>query len=1040
MSIQINQIKGDVVELIFNPREEDLRVGQILTLMERTGQSQGLVVQIIEFRTVTYPALIQEQLQLAVETAQPLSSAAMEYLSKVAAEGSSEAMKNLKIAVAKIRNLIGQGWDLWDGWIPTRDVDINRTNDQEVFTHCVQNFGNRVTLGHTLQGVPFRIDGRNLEKVNIITGVKGSGKCVALGTLIPTHRGLMPIESLCPKWEFGWNRLSDPMWVQTPEGLREVGGFYAGGEQDTIRIHTRHGFSLEGTPEHPVWCRDRSGQSHWKTLGELTTDDYVAIQRHAPAFGAEDDLRRFRPTPPSRYNHTTCRPCLPQQLDEETGYLLGRLVGDGSAAYPAPSGRVDLTSGDPETHQAFEQWARRIGVSVSVARTKPVTRYLSNVVHREWLEFLGLPRVKSIDKAIPERILCASRPIVRAFLQGLFDMDGSAYSRGVEYSTSSFVLARQVHLLLLQFGIVARLRQHNRRCAWRVIMSGDNARKFFAEIGFRLPRKQKQQALFPAVGNTNVDIVPYFRAPISADMARALGSCRNYARGHATPSYVTLQRMAAVLPEAAEMLKEPPYFWDRIVKIERARAPVFDLHVPELHAFVANGIVSHNSHLSKVILLELINRGAPCIVFDINKEYIHLPPHRSDPLSRQIVERGIVHLKAGGNLKLSIRQFGLTPLTTMLTRYGLPEVSAMYFENRLARLLHEADAMERKGQAPPFIGIDQLIQMAEENEFGPSGDRSHSVVNGAIRSRLEALKNTGVFATRPDQAISFQEQYDAIRDGGALVVDISSMSNLARVGFVQAIIEMIKEICEQEIDRGTNRFPFLFFEEAHLYVYRHTIDYIVTRARHLGISSFFVTNMITGLDEAVLRQADNLFLLHLPFDDDVRHVGKSAFLDQESVAGFVRRLRHYHALVIGKATRMFPIIIRVDELKGINTAGETQYFFRSRPNQRRSSLPERSPSLPLAGDRGVSVEQVTQIWQQVVERVHQQRPLLGSFLAEGKLKEVRANEVRLTFSARQRLDAEMVKENRSLIEQELTRVLQTPMKLHVGGFSSADAS
>jgi hypothetical protein len=613
MSIQINQIKGDVVELIFNPREEDLRVGQILTLMERTGQSQGLVVQIIEFRTVTYPALIQEQLQLAVETAQPLSSAAMEYLSKVAAEGSSEALKNLKIAVAKIRNLIGQGWDLWDGWIPTRDVDINRTNDQEVFTHCVQNFGNRLTLGYTLQGVPFRIDGRNLEKVNIITGVKGSGK----------------------------------------------------------------------------------------------------------------------------------------------------------------------------------------------------------------------------------------------------------------------------------------------------------------------------------------------------------------------------------------------------------------------------------SYLAKVLLLELINRGAPCVVFDINKEYIHLPPHQTDPLSRQIVERGIVHLKAGGNLKLSIRQFGLTPLTTMLTRYGLPEVSAMYFENRLARLLHEADAMERKGQAPPFIGIDQLIQMAEENEFGPSGDRSHSVVNGAIRSRLEALKNTGVFATRPDQAISFQEQYDAIRDGGALVVDISSMSNLARVGFVQAIIEMIKEICEQEIDRGTNRFPFLFFEEAHLYVYRHTIDYIVTRARHLGISSFFVTNMITGLDEAVLRQADNLFLLHLPFDDDVRHVGKSAFLDQESVAGFVRRLRHYHALVIGKATRMFPIIIRVDELKGINTAGETQYFFRSRPNPRRSSLPERSPSLPFAGDRGVSVDQVTQMWPQVVERVHQQRPLLGSFLAEGTLKEVRANEVRLAFSPRQRIYAEMIEENKSLIEQELAQALQTPMKLFI---------
>jgi hypothetical protein len=36
---------------------------------------------------------------------------------------------------------------------------------------------------------------------------------------------------------------------------------------------------------------------------------------------------------------------------------------------------------------------------------------------------------------------------------------------------------------------------------------------------------------------------------------------------------------------------------------------------------------SGKSHLSKVILIELIKRGAPCIVFDINKEYIHLPRH-----------------------------------------------------------------------------------------------------------------------------------------------------------------------------------------------------------------------------------------------------------------------------------------------------------------------------------------------------------------------------------------------------------------------------
>jgi DNA helicase HerA-like ATPase len=234
--------------------------------------------------------------------------------------------------------------------------------------------------------------------------------------------------------------------------------------------------------------------------------------------------------------------------------------------------------------------------------------------------------------------------------------------------------------------------------------------------------------------------------------------------------------------------------------------------------------------------------------------------------------------------------------------------------------------MERNGQKAPYVGLEQFIQMAEEGEFG--GGSSAMVINHAIRSRLEALKNTHIFARNASEAASLGNAYRQIREGGALVIDISGLSNLAREGFVQAIIELVKDICLWEIDHGTHRFPFIFFEEAHLYVSRKSIDYIVTRARHLGITSFFVTNMIHGLDEAVLRQADNLFLLRIPFEDDVRHVSRSAATDFETMAALVRRLRRRHALVIGNVTSYYPLIFDVDPLEGVNTAGETRFFFR----------------------------------------------------------------------------------------------------------------
>ena len=341
---------------------------------------------------------------------------------------------------------------------------------------------------------------------------------------------------------------------------------------------------------------------------------------------------------------------------------------------------------------------------------------------------------------------------------------------------------------------------------------------------------------------------------------------------------------------------------------------------------------SGKSHLAKVILLQLIEHGAPCLIFDINREYIHLPKAEIDPQTGEISRRGIVHLEAGGNFRLGLRQFGLAPLMTLLQRYGLPEVSTLYFENRLARLWDEAEAMEKENRPPPFVGLDQLIQMAEQNEFG--GGSSATVINHAIRSRLEALKNTHIFARTAAEAASLGKAYRQIRTGGALVIDISALSNLAREGFVQAIIELVKDLCLWEIEHGTHRFPFIFFEEAHLYVSRRSIDYIVTRARHLGMTSFFVTNMIHGLDEAVLRQADNLFLLRIPFEDDVRHVSRGAATDYETMEAFVRRLRQRHALAIGVATAQYPLIFAVNPLEDVNTAGETRYFFQSENGER----------------------------------------------------------------------------------------------------------
>jgi hypothetical protein len=57
------------------------------------------------------------------------------------------------------------------------------------------------------------------------------------------------------------------------------------------------------------------------------------------------------------------------------------------------------------------------------------------------------------------------------------------------------------------------------------------------------------------------------------------------------------------------------------------------------------------------------------------------------------LQRGIVHLKAGQNLKLGCSSSAFNRLITMLSKYGLPEVSAMHLETAL--LVFRADAPAR---------------------------------------------------------------------------------------------------------------------------------------------------------------------------------------------------------------------------------------------------------------------------------------------------------------------------------------------------------
>ena len=391
------------------------------------------------------------------------------------------------------------------------------------------------------------------NRLLIITGPNMAGKCVAGDTLIFTDRGLLPLIDLKPNASNIGEFAPIDCEVRGLRGRQQATHFYNGGKQATIRLTTRLGYQIEGTPEHRLWARSADGSEGWKTLADMQNGDMVAIERHANLWGQETAIDASAAQALKGAKNLKTYP-LPEKWNEDLAYLIGLLIGDGTVTY---SHAFELTTADE-----FCRIMRAL-FEYGVCRKASGTQYsVSNKQIRVFLERLGVGYCQAHDKRVPAALLAAPCNIAAAFLQGLFDTDGFIDKRydNVQFSTASERLAREVQMLLLNFGIIASLhvKETAKKPSYQVAIYGADAMLFHREIGFRISSK-----------------------------------------------YEKIENRV----ECAELeeLRAQHYFYDPVMHLESGEADVFDLSVPGDHAYVANGFVSHNStYIRQVALITLM--------------------------------------------------------------------------------------------------------------------------------------------------------------------------------------------------------------------------------------------------------------------------------------------------------------------------------------------------------------------------------------------------------------------------------------------------
>lgn len=308
---------------------------------------------------------------------------------------------------------------------------------------------------------------------------------------------------------------------------------------------------------------------------------------------------------------------------------------------------------------------------------------------------------------------------------------------------------------------------------------------------------------------------------------------------------------------------------------------------------------SGKSHLSKLILKELIKKGCRIIVFDINDEYTSLSYVGEKPFDK------IIHLTPGENLKFSLEYVGMNVLYDVLTGpLRLPEISAIAFRNIWSNL-------EKKN----YLRITELFK-AVNSENNP-------YVREALYKRLHQIIETGIFDDNEEsEPIILQQLINVIGNGGALIINLKKIGQIARIITVQTILSKLQSMLE----KGEPPI-WLLAEEAHFYISKTALEDVVSRIRHIGLYQIYVTNSPQFLPEMIIRQADNLFLFKLVDRRDIDYLSPAANLDGETLNYIVKSLPFRRCLVTGELTRDYPLILEVSATK-IFESGESRLFLK----------------------------------------------------------------------------------------------------------------
>lgn len=464
------------------------------------------------------------------------------------------------------------------------------------------------------------IRGVRLKKLYMRSAPTGVGKCIVGNTLINTEKGLIRIEDIPKHFSVNDNNECQVNIISYDVEIGEknilpTSHWYNMGHSKTIKIKSSMGYEIEGTPEHPIVVGDSQGNTYFKKLQDITKEDKIILSVNNELFGTNS-------------------------MTNDMAYLLGFLTGDGCLNVEhniKKRSNLSYSKNKKEVYSKVNELLQNnlIGVTHIYTYAHKNNKSLNHSFgNQQTIDFLehecDLTMNTASHKKVPSTILTGTKEVVKSFLQGLFDTDGSITGTIFEYSTASERLSKEVQILLLNFGIISKRRSKWVKGKEYYIISIHNQpmlKLFNKEIGFNLAIEKSNKLIElinkAEVMNSNNDFVygkerlellhaflkendadyKYNRKKSLSYKINDLNFYESMKNGR-NISRERIKQIMSVIPNTnvteIEYLRNVSnnMFFDTIEEISEDENIVYDFTVPETHCFVANGTISHNTRLS----------------------------------------------------------------------------------------------------------------------------------------------------------------------------------------------------------------------------------------------------------------------------------------------------------------------------------------------------------------------------------------------------------------------------------------------------------